>query len=63
MLESAGDLLIVQPAAFDTSKIFRFVRKFGAAGASFLGAHRLSLYRASALFQAAKPVAATDKDI
>ena len=49
-----ANLLVVRPNAYDSAKVFRFVRKCGAAGASFLGAHRISLYRASALVQAAQ---------
>jgi hypothetical protein len=34
--------------------MFQFIRKFGPAAAIFLGAHRISLFRAGNLFQAAK---------
>ena len=61
--DTLADILIVRPSAFDTPRIFRFVRKFGAAGASFLGAHRLSLYRASALLQAANRAVAPAKEM
>jgi hypothetical protein len=47
-------LLVVRPGEYDSPRIFRFVRKFGAVGAGFLGAHRISLYRAAALAQLAR---------
>jgi hypothetical protein len=47
-------MLVVRPSEFPSAKIFRFIQKFGPAGASFLGGHRISLFRAGSLFQAAK---------
>lgn len=52
------DLLVVRAGDFNTPKIFRFIRNFGSVAASFLGAHRISLYRAGILVQAARSAAA-----
>ena len=55
------DLFIVRQSGFNSSALFRFVNEFGATGANFLGAHRISLFRAGALFQAAQPAASRFK--
>jgi hypothetical protein len=47
------DLFIVRQSEFGSASIFQFVKKFGPAGASFLGAHRISLFRAGVLVRAA----------
>lgn len=52
--KSTEGLLVVRPADFDSPRLFRFIRKFGALGASLLGAHRISLFRAGALVQLAR---------
>ena len=49
------DLFIVRQSEFNSSALFRFVNEFGPTGVSFLGAHRISLFRAGSLFQAAQP--------
>jgi SapC len=48
------DLLVIRGADFRSSKIFRFIKEFGPVGASFLGAHRISLFRAGVLSQVAR---------
>ena len=48
------DLFIVRQSEFNSSALFQFVNEFGPTGASFLGAHRISLFRAGALFRAAQ---------
>jgi hypothetical protein len=53
------DLFIVRQSEFNSSKLFRFIKEFGPAGASFLGAHRISLFRAGALVEAAQPAASS----
>jgi hypothetical protein len=47
-------LQVVQPDAYDTAAVKRFVKTFGATGAMFLGAHRLSLFRAGVLLERAR---------
>jgi hypothetical protein len=56
-----ADLLIVRPSAFGGAKTFRFVRRFGSTGAGFLGAHRISLYRAGPLYQAARAASSEER--
>ena len=46
-------MLIVRQTAFGQPPIQQFLVQFGAAGALFLGAHRISLFRAGNLVQAA----------
>lgn len=48
------DMLIVRQAAFGQPPIQQFLKQFGSAGALFLGAHRISLFRAGNLVQAAQ---------
>jgi hypothetical protein len=48
------DMLIVRQSAFGTAPILDFIKTFGTAGANLLGAHRLSLFRAGSLVQAAR---------
>jgi hypothetical protein len=48
-------LFVVRPAAFDSTELFRFIGRFGSLGAALVGAHRLSLYCASALREPAQP--------
>lgn len=55
--KTVEDMLVVRPSEFQSAKIFRFIQKFGPAGATLLGAHRISLFRAGNLFQAAKSAA------
>jgi hypothetical protein len=47
------DLFIVRQSEFGSTSIFQFVKKFGPAGANFLGAHRISLFRAGVLVRSA----------
>jgi hypothetical protein len=47
------NLFIVRQSEFGSTSIFQFVKTFGPAGASFLGAHRISLFRAGVLVRAA----------
>lgn len=56
-IKTVDDMLIVRQSEFQSAKIFRFVQKFGPAGATLLGAHRISLFRAGNLFQTAKVAA------
>jgi hypothetical protein len=56
---AAGGLLVVRPAEFDSPRLFRFIRKFGPVGASLLGAHRISLFRAGALIHLARAAVAS----
>jgi hypothetical protein len=48
------DMLIVRQTAFGQSPIQQFLKQFGPAGALLLGAHRISLFRAGNLVQAAQ---------
>jgi hypothetical protein len=48
------DMLIVRQAAFGQPPVQQFLRQFGSAGALLLGAHRISLFRAGNLVQAAQ---------
>jgi hypothetical protein len=48
------DLHVVKPSEFNSPRIFKIVEAHGPAAATFLGAHRISLFRAGVLFQAAK---------
>ena len=48
------NMLIVRQNELRSAKIFQFIQKFGALGAAFLGAHRISLFRAGTLLHAAK---------
>jgi hypothetical protein len=48
------DMLIVRQAAFGQPPIQQFLKQFGPAGALLLGAHRISLFRAGNLVQAAQ---------
>lgn len=50
------DMLIVRQSAFGTPPILDFIKAFGTAGANLLGAHRVSLFRAGSLVQAARKV-------
>lgn len=51
------NLLVVRQDQFDSPKIFRFIKELGPVAASFLGAHRISLFRAGVLVQAARSAA------
>jgi hypothetical protein len=53
------DMLIVRQTAFGHPPIVQFLNRFGPAGALFLGAHRISLFRAGNLVQAAQQRVAT----
>jgi hypothetical protein len=53
-VDPLDDLKIVRQSTYDSPAMFQFIRKFGPAAAIFLGAHRISLFRAGNLFQAAK---------
>ncbi len=59
-LEIAGhsvevrDLFVVDPALIESREMVRFTREFGIAGARFISAHAISLYRAAALFSRAR---------
>ena len=48
------DLFIVRQKDVNAGQLMRFLRTFGSAGAALLGAHRISLFRAGALLQAAR---------
>ena len=52
------NMLIVRQAAFGQPPIVNFLKQFGPAGALFLGAHRISLFRAGNLVQTAQQRAA-----
>jgi len=56
---TVNDLFVVRPGEFSSSRIFQFIETFGPAAAVFLGAHRVSLFRAGILVQAAKSGAAS----
>jgi hypothetical protein len=56
------DLLIVRPGDFHTPKIFHFIKKFGPQAASFLGAHRISLFRAGILVRAARALSSSQSN-
>jgi hypothetical protein len=51
---SVDDMLIVRQAAFGQPPVQQFLKQFGSAGALLLGAHRISLFRAGNLVQAAQ---------
>ena len=53
---SVGDLFIVRQSEFGGLALYRFIKNLGVEAASLLGAHRLSLFRAGALLQAAKAI-------
>lgn len=53
-----NDLFVLKAAALGTDAIHRFIADFGSTAATFLGAHRISLYRAGILVQSAKREAA-----
>jgi hypothetical protein len=48
------NLFVVKPGEFSSPRMFRFIETYGQAAAIFLGAHRISLFRAGILVQAAK---------
>jgi hypothetical protein len=48
------EMLIVRQAAFGQPPVQQFLKQFGSAGALLLGAHRISLFRAGNLVQAAQ---------
>ncbi len=48
------DLYVVKPSEFSSPRIFKIIEAHGPAAATFLGAHRISLFRAGVLYQAAK---------
>jgi hypothetical protein len=52
------NMTIVRQSAFGQPPIQQFLRQFGSTGALLLGAHRISLFRAGALVQAAQQRAA-----
>jgi hypothetical protein len=56
---TVNDLFVVNPGEFSSPRIFQFIESFGPAAAAFLGAHRISLFRAGVLVQAAKSGAAS----
>ena len=49
-----NDLFVLKSSELTSARMFQFIEKFGAAAAAFLGAHRISLFRAGTLVQAAK---------
>jgi hypothetical protein len=51
---SVADLYVVKPSEFSSPGIFKIIETHGPAAATFLGAHRISLFRAGVLYQAAK---------
>lgn len=51
---SIESLMVVRPDSYNTPAIRGFIRAFGSAGALFLGAHRLSLFRAGVLLESAR---------
>jgi len=48
------DLLVLRPGEATSPAMFQFMETFGAPAAVLLGAHRISLFRAGILFQAAR---------
>lgn len=60
---SIGGILIIRQTAFGQASIQQFLARFGAAGALFLGAHRISLFRAGNLVQAARQKIAVNTSV
>ena len=58
---SVNDLLVIQQKDTPPEKVARFVRTFGSAGATLIGAHRISLFRAGSLLQSAQAGAPTNR--
>lgn len=48
------DLHVVKPSEFASPRIFRIIEAHGPSVATFLGAHRISLFRAGVLYQTAR---------
>lgn len=53
------DLFVLKPSELASEKMHKFIESFGVIAATFLGAHRISLFRAGILVQSAKRRAAT----
>ena len=51
------DLFVVQPGKFSSPKMFQFIQTFGPAAATFLSAHRISLFRVGVLVQSVRGAA------
>lgn len=51
---SVPNLHVVKPSEFNSSRLFRIIETHGPSAATFLGAHRISLFRAGVLVQAAR---------
>jgi hypothetical protein len=49
-----NDLFVVRQSEFNSANILRFIKIFGPGAAGFLGAHRISLFRAGALVLAVR---------
>lgn len=55
---AVDDLYVVNAGELASARMFQFIETFGSVAATLLGAHRISLFRAGVLVQAAKGAAA-----
>ena len=51
------DMFVLKASELTSVRMFQFIEKYGSAAAAFLGAHRISLFRAGSLVQAARRTA------